>query len=138
VPAVEHLAADLKNLVGLKVRLKHKLKNARFSPARENTIYRVVQEALTNVHRHSGVKTAAVEIVEHDEGIRITVRDRGRGFDPAKIPASRFGLTGIQERARLFGGQATIRSRPGKGTAIVVEIPTDEAIGAIAEEAPGD
>lgn len=134
VPAVQHLVADLKNLVGLKVRLKHRVKTERLSPARENTIYRVVQEALTNVHRHSGVRAATVEMNEHDRTLRISVRDRGVGFDPEKIPASRFGLAGIQERARLFGGQAAIRSKPGKGTTILVEIPIDDPLEQVADE----
>jgi PAS domain S-box-containing protein len=138
VRAIEHLAADLKNLVGLKVRLKHKVKTARFSPARENTIYRVVQEALTNVYRHSGVKTATVELVEHDGRLSIAVRDRGIGFDPTVIPESRFGISGIQERARLFGGHAAIRSKPGKGTTISVDIPIEDPIGLAAAEAAVD
>ena len=129
VPALEHLAADMKSLVGLRVRLKHRLKSKRLPPARENTIYRVVQEALTNVHRHSGAKSATVELVEESGVVRIAVRDRGRGFDPGEVPESRFGLAGIQERARLFGGSATIRSKPNKGTTVVVEIPTEDAIG---------
>jgi signal transduction histidine kinase len=128
VPAIEHLAADMRNLVGLKVRLKHDLKTPRLSSARENTIYRVVQESLTNVHRHSGAASATVELVEADGKIRVTVRDRGRGFDPAGVPDSRYGLAGIQERARLFGGKAEIRAKPGKGTTIVVEIPVDDAV----------
>ncbi len=130
VPAIEHLAADMKGLVGLKVRFKHNVTTTRLTPERENTIYRVVQEALTNVHRHSGVLSATVELVETEGRLRITVRDRGQGFDPAEVPTSRYGLAGIQERARLFGGIATIRSKPSKGTTVVVEIPVDDAMDA--------
>ncbi|MEX2189019.1 MAG: PAS domain S-box protein [Pirellulales bacterium] len=130
VPAIEHLAADMRNLVGLRVRIKHDISTPRFSPARENTIYRVVQEALTNVHRHSGAKSATVELVEADGWLRVAVRDRGAGFDPGNIPPSRFGLAGIKERARLFGGTATVRSKPGKGTTVIVEIPVGEGVDA--------
>jgi PAS domain S-box-containing protein len=123
VPAVQHLIADLRQLVGLRVRFKHAMRTERLSPALENTIYRVVQEALTNVHRHSGSKTATVDMAEQDGWLRLTIRDRGKGFDAKNIPTTRFGISGIQERARLFGGQATIRTAAGKGTTITVVIP---------------
>jgi signal transduction histidine kinase len=89
----------------------------------ETTIFRIVQEALTNVERHAESARAEVSITERDGVIRIEVRDRGVGFDPEAVVDGHFGLEGIRERARLSGGSAAIESAPGKGTTVTVELP---------------
>ena len=64
-----------------------------------------------------------MELLQNGNRLRITVEDRGVGFDPDKVSSSHFGLAGIRERAERLGGHATVHSAPGKGTRIVVEIP---------------
>ena len=64
-----------------------------------------------------------VALLQREDKIDIEIRDWGVGFDPAAVEESRFGLAGIQDRARLLGGKCTIASTPGQGTTLVVELP---------------
>lgn len=94
-------------------------------------VYRVVQEALTNVARHAAASEVLVEVACEGGSLRVQVTDNGRGFDAAAVlrtgPAEgHFGLVGLQERATLLGGRARIESRPGQGTKITVELPLPE------------
>jgi PAS domain S-box-containing protein len=89
----------------------------------EAAIFRITQEALSNIRRHSCAKRARIELLEHGEFVRLVIRDWGRGFDPEKVHEERFGLQGIRQRARLAGSSATVESAPGKGTTIVVDFP---------------
>jgi signal transduction histidine kinase len=84
-----------------------------------------VQEALTNLARHSGATAAAVTIAAGTEHLIVEVGDRGRGFDVAKALAARrsLGLAGMRERVQFAGGQLEIFSRPGQGTRIHAELP---------------
>jgi len=89
----------------------------------EVAVFRITQEGLSNIRRHSGAKRARVELLEHGELVRLVIRDWGRGFDPEKVHEERFGLQGIRQRARLAGSVAEIESAPGRGTTIVVDFP---------------
>jgi signal transduction histidine kinase len=128
VSAIEHLAADMAAKAKVDVKFDHDVEFKRLAPRLENTIYRIVQEALTNVHRHSRAHQADVRLTQFDHTLRITVRDEGVGFNPAKVAPDRLGLTGVQERARLFGGAAKIISAPGKGTTIDVQLPLSDVL----------
>ena len=94
----------------------------------EVTIYRVVQEAITNIKRHSRSYRAEIRLTEVDDRIRIEIRDWGVGFDPDSVSENRFGLQGIRERARLLHGRAVIDSAPGEGTRIFVDLPLAHAL----------
>ena len=87
-------------------------------------IYRIVQEALTNVAKHAAATRIAVELRYIDQGLRVAVEDDGQGFDlnHSADPQS-LGLVGMRERARLIGGHLEIRSAPGQGTAIHLAVP---------------
>lgn len=97
----------------------------RFAPELESTVYRIVQEALTNVARHSGVQQVSLRATYRDDTLIIQVEDRGSGFslDPALDSNQTRGLRGMQERVALVGGSLTIDSVPGWGTSILVEFP---------------
>jgi signal transduction histidine kinase len=95
----------------------------RLEPVLEGTIYRIVQEAVTNVGRHSGSDRAEIRLTQVGEHLQMEVRDWGIGFDPNVIQGKRFGLRGISERARLLGGRAEIDSKPGLGTRVLVDLP---------------
>jgi signal transduction histidine kinase len=89
----------------------------------ENTIFRVVQEGLANACRHSKSERVRLELGEREGQLRIEVQDWGIGFNPQAVGHDHFGLESIRQRARVFGGQATIESRPGEGTRVVVDLP---------------
>jgi signal transduction histidine kinase len=100
---------------------------ARLEPLLEGTAYRIVQEAITNVRRHSSSDRAEVRLTQVGDRLHVEVRDWGIGFDPNSVQGKRFGLRGIRERARLLGGRAEIDSVPGKGTRVFVDLPLARA-----------
>jgi signal transduction histidine kinase len=88
----------------------------------EDTVYRLVQEALNNAARHGGADRARVDVTEDGKMLRVRVADKGDGFDP-RIRTEGFGLTGMRERVTLAGGTLEVQSAPGKGTTIVASVP---------------
>lgn len=123
VAAVAHLVYDFRAHKGPKVQFHGKVDFDRLAPVLENAIYRIAQEGLTNAWKHSQSKKVSVGLVQHGQQVRITIRDQGVGFDPQAVEKGRFGLEGIRQRARLLGGKATIVSKPGEGTRVVVDLP---------------
>ena len=112
------------------VRVLHKhldIEGRRFSPEIETAVYRIVQEALTNVARHAQVDEVAVRLWVAQEILGLEIADRGVGFDASAVLAmySSSGIAGMRERAFLLGGQFTAQSAPGEGTRILVELPLD-------------
>ncbi len=122
VAALEYLVGEQTN--DCRIELVHHVQAPRFPPLIESALFRICQEALTNVRKHSKAAHARVELNEEAGHIGLSVSDDGVGFDPARVTARTFGLRGIRERARLLGGQATIDSATGAGTRVVVELPT--------------
>lgn len=97
-------------------------------------IYRILQEALANGHRHSGAERQRVSVERRGPAIALTVSDEGRGFDPQRVLASEedvgvegghFGLRGIQDRVEMLGGSFALESAPGRGTALTVTLPAE-------------
>jgi PAS domain S-box-containing protein len=91
-------------------------------------LFRIAQEALSNIRRHANASRAWIRMEFHDDKIFLIVKDNGRGFEiPERIgdlaSVGKLGLAGMQERVRLFGGQLEIQSEPGKGTTVTVEVP---------------
>ena len=87
-------------------------------------LFRVLQEALHNAVRHSGVRQFEVQLRETPDALQLTVRDKGSGFDPeTAIDGGGLGLTSMKERLKLVGGELLIKSRPSRGTTIVARVP---------------
>lgn len=110
----------------IQVHFQHaNLENQRFLMETETTAYRVIQEALTNVARHAGVKEVAVRAWILDERLMIEVKDQGAGFDPENLfqDGATHGLLSIRERIHFVGGELTITSAPGKGTCLEIQLP---------------
>jgi signal transduction histidine kinase len=110
------------------------LDSQRLPPQVEIALYRIVQEALTNVVRHARAQHVSVVLKRQRASVLAIVEDDGAGFDVAKVmgaPASngRLGLFGMQERAALLGGTLTLESSPDAGTTVFVEIPLNESMG---------
>ena len=95
----------------------------RLDPLLERTLYRIIQEGITNARRHSESDRVEVRLTEASEHLEVEIRDWGVGFDPAAVPKDRHGLQGIRERARLLHGRVVIMSNSGNGTRIRVELP---------------
>ena len=97
----------------------------------ELALYRVVQEALTNIARHSGAAQASIRLQSRDGLLKLIIRDDGRGFDVGAVMNSDergLGLHGIQERVELIGGKLTLESAEGRGTRLCVEVPVLEKV----------
>ena len=96
------------------------------SPRVETALYRICQEALNNVARHSGAGRVTVRLVATPEQVLLTVEDDGRGFDASEVHEGRYGLVGMNERARTLGGDLDVRSSPSAGTRVEVTVPLEE------------
>lgn len=127
VAAIEDLVLQHENRSGQNVDLRIDVRFDRLAPPLEAAVYRIIQECLTNSARHSHSPDVCVEMAQDDGRLRIRVEDRGAGFDLATVPKERFGVRGILERARLFGGSAEIDAAPGRGTRVTVELPLVES-----------
>ncbi len=126
VPAVEHLVGLNHCGEQLEIEFVTRGRSQRLASPIENAVFRIVQETLTNIRRHSGSRKAVVELRFDDQTVSVQVRDWGSGFDPGSVREACFGLRGIRERARLLGGQAEIVSSPGGGTVVQVSLPMIE------------
>lgn len=122
-PAVRTYVENYAAHFGIDVKLSVNLRG-RPDISTETTIYRVVQEALTNVAKYADVDECEVVITEHDDRIETVVRDEGAGFHPAQSRTG-VGLFSMEERARGIGGTLTIRSAPGEGTEVRLVVPKE-------------
>ena len=122
-PAIETLVERSAASSGFAVRTELDLRGGeRLAPDIESTIYRLVQEALTNVVKHAEAGEVLVRLAARDGAIAVLVRDDGRGFDPDR-PCEGFGLTGMRERVALAGGSLQVSSCRGGPTTIEALVP---------------
>jgi signal transduction histidine kinase len=131
IPALAHYVSSCRARFGLQAEfVTTGTDNQRLPPEVETTLYRIAQEALTNVARHADASQASVVLQRRDGAVVLVIDDDGVGFDVAQVMASRqemerLGLYGIEERASLVGGRLTVESSPGAGTTVSVEIPLE-------------
>ena len=128
VTALEMLAQETSVGAGIRVDFRSQGDERRLPPEVELTLYRMAQEALSNVTRHAQASQASVELRFERERVALEVSDNGQGFEvprsPAEFaPSGHFGLLGLYERAELIGARLEIRSAPGKGARIQVYMP---------------
>ncbi|MBN2473325.1 MAG: PAS domain S-box protein [Pirellulales bacterium] len=126
VAAVDYLVCEFREREGISIEFDHDVQFDRLAPPVESAIFRIVQESLTNACTHSRSDRIRVTLIQRDQRVTIEVRDWGVGFDPDTVEEHRFGLQGIRERVRLFGGEVTIETSPGQGARINVELPIVE------------
>jgi signal transduction histidine kinase len=112
----------------------------RLSAEVETALFRIVQEALTNVAKHAQAHSVSVLLEHLGSSVKLIVEDDGVGFDVASVttsnPPEKLGLYGMRERALLLGGTLTVESTPGMGTAIFVEIPLPEGAKSDGQDTP--
>jgi PAS domain S-box-containing protein len=126
VPALKSFFRRQTSQTGLQVNFENGVAdNLRFASPVETAAYRIIQEGVTNVTRHAGVRFISVELQANDHTLSLKISDQGKGFDPTTLltqPAST-GLTGMRERARLLGGDLIVDSAPGAGTCLYANLP---------------
>jgi len=132
VPAIEALAEDFSGRTGVAVDLVAERPSRDVPSEVEVALYRVFQEALTNVARHAEAGRVLASLGQDGHEVVLVVEDDGRGFDPAKMPAvgdHPAGLAGMRERLLGLGGHLDVRSAPGQGTRLEARMPLEAASG---------
>ncbi len=130
LPTLEGLSSRLSEEDDVRALLEVVGDQCRLTPEVELVLFRIAQEALNNVRKHSGATEVLTRVEFTDGVVRITVSDNGRGFTVPDRPGElvetgKLGLTGMLERAHLAGGTLTVRSKPGEGTTVIAEIPVE-------------
>ncbi len=123
VPAVERLAGNLSERSDLLVDIEARLGDRRLPTEAETALYRIVQEALTNVVKHAHARRVSITLVRKENSAVVVVEDDGRGFEPDAVRRGALGFVGMRERVALVGGRLTVESSPGAGTTLVAEVP---------------
>ena len=128
VPALDWLADVLQEQYGIEAQVRVAQPLPEEAAETQLLLFRIAQEALHNVGRHSGATRACLSLRSHGDRVRMVVQDNGRGFKLTGALSElanrgKLGLLGMHERARLLGGNLEVRTAPGKGTTIMVELP---------------
>ncbi len=132
VTALEMLARETGQAIDIPVEFELQGMEKRLDPANELALYRMVQEAFSNITRHAQASQASLNITFTDQALTIQVFDNGKGFDVPKSPAEfapsgHYGLLGLHERAELIGASLEIRSTPGEGTHLTIRLPLSQS-----------
>jgi two-component system sensor histidine kinase UhpB len=129
VPALEFLAGNVSTRTGLSIRIDS-LPRERYVPKIETAMYRVIQEALTNITKHARATSVEIRLTKEAKHLHCVVHDDGVGFDAPTVLSSTvsgsLGLLGIRERLNAVGGTLQIDSVTGRGTKLLIKIPVEE------------
>jgi signal transduction histidine kinase len=123
VAALERLVQTFAEMTGVEVDLEPRLGAERLPPEVETTLYRLVQEALTNVVKHAEARHVSILLARREGSVIAVIEDDGLGFDPDARDGDGVGLLGMQERVELHDGRLTVESAPEAGTTLRIEIP---------------
>jgi two-component system sensor histidine kinase DegS len=128
VAAIKWLAEEIHNFSEIEIHIKTDVIPP-LVPETQLVLFRIVQEALNNIHRHSEASQASITVECQEAKVRVTISDNGKGFElPRQLSdfasQGKLGLTGMAERAWLIGGELEVSSQIGKGTKIIVQTPT--------------
>ena len=121
VPALEWQAREVSRRTEMEVDVHAQNVSEKLPDEYKICIYRIVQEALNNAARHASSRTASVTVAQDSQKIRVSIVDRGCGFDARRVRG--LGLVGMDERVKRLGGTLTIESSPGQGTTVKAELP---------------
>jgi signal transduction histidine kinase len=122
VAAVERLAHTISDATGIAIDVESRLATVRLPEVVETTLYRIVQEALTNVVKHAQARNVTVLLVRREGMTTAVIEDDGRGFDPEELRDEGLGVLGMRERVALLDGKLTVESSPGAGTTLVADV----------------
>ncbi len=122
--AIQHLAKQTADRAGLALTLSMPEHGPDWTTSREQSVYRLAEEAFNNVLRHAQATHLRVMLWHDSAEVGLRIQDNGQGFDPSAIPPTgHYGLLGMRERAALIGGQLRVESQPGQGTCIELRVP---------------
>jgi signal transduction histidine kinase len=121
-PALERLATGFSEQTGIEVELETQV-GGRLPNDVETVLYRIVQEALTNVVKHARASRVSILVTRKNGSVAAVIEDDGKGFDPVSVRENGVGLLGMRERVALLEGRLSIESREGAGTTLAVEVP---------------
>ena len=122
--ALEWQASQFEQRTGIRCRVKSDVKETFFNQDLNTAFFRIFQEALTNITRHSGATAVEVELSKENGSLVLEINDNGRGVSEAEVQNTRsIGLLGMRERASLLHGELHVSGRPGRGTTVRVRIP---------------
>jgi signal transduction histidine kinase len=137
VPALQKLVSEFSERYGIAVAFTHASLPVPLPPEVALSLFRVAEEALTNIAKHSKARSAAVHVTGGDDGIHLTVEDAGAGFDMhARASKAGLGFVSMQERLRVLRGTFHVESSPSRGTRIVARVPASMLTCAATCEAP--
>jgi signal transduction histidine kinase len=122
-PALSRLGQTVREGGELDVQVEARLGGVRLPADVETALYRIVQEALTNVVKHAGAAHVSVVLTRKPGSVVVMIEDDGRGFDPTTSSGDRLGLLGMLERVQLLDGSFQLQAAPGSGTTLIVELP---------------
>jgi len=122
-PALRRLGQSVREAGGLDVQVETMLGGERLAPDVETAVYRIVQEALTNVIKHANAARASIVVTRKPDGVLVMIEDDGRGFDPAASRDGGLGLLGMRERVELLDGTLQVEAEPGQGTTLIITLP---------------
>ncbi|MHB1419239.1 MAG: sensor histidine kinase [Bacillota bacterium] len=127
VAAARRLLGDFQEKTGIQTQFSLLGRDQRYSPALEVALFRILQEALSNVHKHGKADLVRVIMETHPKVVTVVIKDNGIGFNyPPEQEDERFGLRGMQERAEVLRGSFQVNTAPGSGTEIRVRMPVEE------------
>ncbi len=122
--AMEWQLGEFEKRAGIKTSFNAPNEEIPIPESSKTALFRIFQESLTNVVRHSGAKKLAVTLKESDSSLVMTITDNGKGFDPLKVAEKRtLGILGMKERTEMIGGTYEINSIPDQGTSVIVSVP---------------
>jgi signal transduction histidine kinase len=130
--AVQRLAEDYAEKLGIHIECQAiGFEERRLPPTTETALYRIVQETLTNIAKHSDAKNVSVILKHGEASVQAIIKDDGKGFNLAEVMGyvakdKKLGLYGMEERAALVRGKLTIESTPGRGTTVFVKVPFEQ------------
>jgi signal transduction histidine kinase len=124
VAALEWQTEKFQQRTGIRCEFVCPLKKVTLSSAGTTALFRIVQEALTNVTRHAKATKVTIRLEQESDALRLAVEDNGKGITEQKVAGlSSFGLIGLRERVALLGGKMVLHGRPGQGTTLTAHIP---------------
>jgi len=124
--AISDLAESVATRIDLELKLNVADRIENIPPEVEQCVYRVAQEALENVARHSKARSLHISLAQPNGHLMLTVKDDGQGFDRNNVDETRYGLKGLRERAEMIGGTLRIESKLNQGTTVQLSIPLPE------------